>query len=951
MVRVGRRAGRLAAALVAVAVAGTGFSMTAPAPAGAVLGPQLDPMISVRVRHVAGDAPGTVKVAALGKIGATLYVGGNFPEIAPEREPNTTLPAGAGIPRPYLFAVDATTGVPKWGWGAQVDGPVYAIEVDPATNTVWVGGDFATVNGQAQSNFAAFDGTTGALKGTQFSATGGVNPDVRAIHRHALTGKLYVGGDFEFVTPSNDQGNPRSRGELFRLDLATNTLDSYKIQVTGTILSIAVDPDAAVPDFVYVGGEFATAGPLNDPAYGYLAAFAAQNPAEFAELRTAWDTQFSTANDPRVRSLALKSGRLYAAIGGGGGWFTAYDTADGAARPVNWRADGDVQVVKVVDNQVLVGGHFTRLPSMPDPATGQSYTLRCQLFSVPLTITQAGAPSASPNVLNSAHYGPFALVAEGTDGNLDTYWGGHLARITQGPDPTPVPFTASQGVCANGVQDTWGGLWHLRDTPQPDTTKPTTPGVPVVTGAFTAATVTWSPATDNRGVAAYYVFVNDVRQAVVAGNVTTAQVTGLVPDAANAIRVRAVDAATNFRDSATASWPAGQAIPALPSPLNGFGQFFPSPNPVRVLDTRRGIGRPGTAPLASGAPLAVPIVTAQSGVPSHAQLVALNVTVVGPSAAGFLTVAPNGVAMPDVSNLNFQAGQTVPNLVVARLGNGTVDVQVSAGAAHVLFDVVGWFGSGQTPDPGARLAAQTPVRKLDSRRGIGMPGGTARPFGPGETIEVPVVAPGSGVKGVVLNLTGVGPSKVTYVTAFPGDQTTRPDASNLNLVPGQIRPNLVMVGVSPNGTVKLFNESGSVHLLADLVGTFTGTTVLDDDPTGRMLALDRPQRMVDTRATGDPLGPGAEATPSFASVDAATVASVKGLVMNVTAVRVTASTYLTLFPPDAPRPLDASNLNAHPGEDVPNLAVAALSADDRVGIYNFAGSVDYIFDVTALVLG
>jgi hypothetical protein len=370
-----------------------------------------------------------------------------------------------------------------------------------------------------------------------------------------------------------------------------------------------------------------------------------------------------------------------------------------------------------------------------------------------------------------------------------------------------------------------------------------------------------------------------------------------------------------------------------------------------VLDTRAGIGRPGTHPLAAGAPLAVPIVTATSGVPSDAQLVAMNVTVVGPSAGGFLTVAPNGVPMPEVSNLNFQPGQTVPNLVLARVANGKVDVQISAGAAHVLFDVVGWFGSGQTVTPGARLAAQTPARKLDSRNGLGMPGGAARPLNPGETIEVQVVPPNSGVKGVVLNLTGVGPTAVTYVTAYPGDQVVRPYTSNLNLVPGQIRPNLVMVGVSPQGTVKLFNESGAVHLLADVVGTFTGTSALDADPTGRVLALDRPQRMVDTRTTGGALGAGQTATPSFATVEAATVPSVKGLVANVTAVRVTAPTYLTVFPPDAPRPTDASNLNAAPGEDVPNLAVAALSADDRLGVFNFQGSVYYIVDVTTLVLG
>ena len=81
----------------------------------------------------------------------------------------------------------------------------------------------------------------------------------------------------------------------------------------------------------------------------------------------------------------------------------------------------------------------------------------------------------------------------------------------------------------------------------------------------------------------------------------------------------------------------------------------------------------------------------------------MNVTVVSPSAAGFLTVFPTGTALPNASNLNFAAGQTVPNLVVARLGGGgQVDVMLSAGTADLLLDVVGWFGSAATPLPGSR---------------------------------------------------------------------------------------------------------------------------------------------------------------------------------------------------------------------------------------------------------
>ena len=61
-------------------------------------------------------------------------------------------------------------------------------------------------------------------------------------------------------------------------------------------------------------------------------------------------------------------------------------------------------------------------------------------------------------------------------------------------------------------------------------------------------------------------------------------------------------------------------------------------------------------------------------------------------------------------------------------------------------------------------------------------------------------------------------------------------------------------------------------------------------------------------------------------------------------------TFLTLFPGGEALP-NASNLNVVPGAPVPNLAVARLNAQDDLSVWNQAGSVHYIFDVTALVLG
>ena len=50
-------------------------------------------------------------------------------------------------------------------------------------------------------------------------------------------------------------------------------------------------------------------------------------------------------------------------------------------------------------------------------------------------------------------------------------------------------------------------------------------------------------------------------------------------------------------------------------------------------------------------------VTGLGGVPAvGVSAVALNVTVAGPTAAGYITVWPSGAQRQETSNLNFQAG-------------------------------------------------------------------------------------------------------------------------------------------------------------------------------------------------------------------------------------------------------------------------------------------------------
>jgi hypothetical protein len=121
------------------------------------------------------------------------------------------------------------------------------------------------------------------------------------------------------------------------------------------------------------------------------------------------------------------------------------------------------------------------------------------------------------------------------------------------------------------------------------------------------------------------------------------------------------------------------------------GSQFVGVTPARILDTRgsSSIGPNGTLLLAVAGQGGVP--AANAAVPPTA--VVLNVTVTNPTAGSFLTVWPAGAPQPLASDLNFGPGQTVPNLVVVKLGaNGSIDLFNGVGTVDAIVDVVGWYG-------------------------------------------------------------------------------------------------------------------------------------------------------------------------------------------------------------------------------------------------------------------
>ncbi len=384
------------------------------------------------------------------------------------------------------------------------------------------------------------------------------------------------------------------------------------------------------------------------------------------------------------------------------------------------------------------------------------------------------------------------------------------------------------------------------------------------------------------------------------------------------------------------------------------GEFVPVP-PSRILDTRldASVNNGTVEPVRAGAPRLVDV-TGKGGVPAGGVSAAvLNVTVDNPSAPAYLTVYPTTASNtpPTASNLNFVRGQTVPNLVVAPIGDGgRVSLYTNSGEVNVIIDVVGWITSDSSETRGSRLAPLAPTRILDTRTGTGAP---AAPLGGGAAMTLQVAPPGDGYTAAVINLTGVEPTASTYVTAYPSN-VARPLASNLNLVAGQVRPNLVMVQLSPTGTVDLYNFAGNVNLVADLVGLFKAGGVRETQ-TGRIKPIN-PTRVIYTPndGPGGRLDGGTVDTWDMGVQSAAAglanfgAGANKGFIANFTATEGTSNTYMTAYPSDQARPT-ASNLNVLPNENVPNLSVVSLSASNTFDVFNNTGQIHYIFDVVARI--
>jgi hypothetical protein len=375
------------------------------------------------------------------------------------------------------------------------------------------------------------------------------------------------------------------------------------------------------------------------------------------------------------------------------------------------------------------------------------------------------------------------------------------------------------------------------------------------------------------------------------------------------------------------------------------GSDYTAYGPIRLLDTRNATGAP-KAPLTSASPIKLQI-AGNGKIPSYVTAVVLNLTVTNTTGYGAVLAYPDGIAAPNTSNLNYAAGQTVPNLAIVPVGaDGLIDLaKLGPGSVDMIADVEGFFTQTAT----AGYTSEAPTRILDTRNATGAP---KQPLTSTSPIKLQVAGKGgvpNGVSAVALNLTLTDSSGGGNVTAYP-DGTATPTASNLNYAAGQTVANAAIVPVGKDGYIDLTKQGpGSVNMIADVEGYYTSTGASAYIPVV-------PSRPFDSRQIANGKLAGGFYYPLAIDQDSNNnpLPGVTSIVLNTTVTNVTGTGFLTVFPDNANGANgaalvpNASNLNFASGQTVPNLTFATPGSNGVVDFYNgssASSSLDLIVDI------
>lgn len=366
------------------------------------------------------------------------------------------------------------------------------------------------------------------------------------------------------------------------------------------------------------------------------------------------------------------------------------------------------------------------------------------------------------------------------------------------------------------------------------------------------------------------------------------------------------------------------------------GSRYTALTPKRILDSRKGVGGFSTA-WGPAATRSLTVAGGATGVPGDATAVVLNVTGLQPTSNAYLTLFPAGAGRPVASNINLKAGRTTSNAVTVKVGTaGAVQIFNSGGSTHVIAELVGYYRVGS----GSYFNAITPKRLLDSRKGTG---GYSSKWGAGTNRSLTVAGGSttvpSNATAVVLNMTATRATATSSLTVSPAGVAI-PLASALNFASGQTVANAVITKVGAAGKINIVNHSGSVDVLADVVGYFVASE-------GASFVPLTPTRVVDSRAgtggyssswqssrtrTFAVAGPGKSLPPNVVAA-----------VLNLTVTGPSKASFVTVKPFDGDK-ARTSSINFAAGQTIANLVTVPLF-DGQLDVYNDYGATHAILDL------
>jgi beta-propeller uncharacterized protein DUF5122 len=407
----------------------------------------------------------------------------------------TTLFAGGGFDQ-RIVALDSTSGTPSTSWTSPApDAPVHALATSASTSSIYAGGEFRSLGSQKRTGLAAFD-AAGALLDWSPDVT--ADDSLPLVHALAASDRtVYVGGQFDALSGdarANLVGvDATSDGSVQALPEASSTSGE------GAVLSLAL-----LGSTLYVGGAFDhVGGQLRDnlaavdvatnsllgwgnpgargndavvysvlPACGavYVGGWFQELGGQPRQNLAAVDPSTGAANgwhprpDGTVLALARSGRTIYAGgdftkvTGGARQKVAGLDAGDGTPTAFNAGIDAvsigaSVQALAVSDSAVYLGGIFTSL-------RGES---RSNLAAVnPATGEPTGWDPSASGPVEALAVGDDTVHAGGSFRSLGATAQSGLARFGSGAGS---PFTSA--ACSSPSTSAESGSESSSNSPDP----------------------------------------------------------------------------------------------------------------------------------------------------------------------------------------------------------------------------------------------------------------------------------------------------------------------------------------------------------------------------------------------------------------------------------------------------------------------------------------------------